>query len=71
MYRYVAIADASDALEGALQRSQTSGCQALPVLRNQQLVGLLTAENLGEFVMIRSARDGRSTPVAEVVEATA
>ena len=38
---------------------RTSGCHTLPVLHNQKLVGLLTAENLGEFLMIKNARNGR------------
>lgn len=70
MRRDVAIADASDMLESALQRLQTSGCPTLPVLRDQNLVGLLTAENLGEFLMIKNARNGRSPAVGGVTEAT-
>ena len=30
-------------------------CRTMPVLRDGQLVGLLTMENVGEFVMIESA----------------
>jgi CBS-domain-containing membrane protein len=41
------------------QRLQASACRTLPVIQNRRLVGLLTAENLGEFLMIRSARNGR------------
>jgi stage IV sporulation protein FB len=70
MHRDVATADASDMLESALQRLQTSGCPTLPVVHNQKLVGLFTAENLGEFVMIKNARSGRKTVVLGVNEAT-
>ena len=70
MHRNVVTADAADMLESALQRLQTSGCPTLPVLRNQNLVGLLTAENLGEFLMIKNARKGRSTTAARVIKAT-
>lgn len=70
MHRDVATADASDMLESALQRLQTSGCPTLPVVHNQKLVGLLTAENLGEFVMIKNARSGRKAVVLGVNEAT-
>ena len=59
MHRDIALADASDMLETAFQRLQECECHTLPVLRNQRLVGLLTAENLGEFLMIRTALDGR------------
>ena len=70
MRRDVAIADASDMLESALQRLQESACHTLPVLRNQKLVGLLTAENLGEFLMIKSARNGRKAVLLGVDKAT-
>ena len=71
MHKDVDIADVSDPLEGALQRLQDSSCPILPVLRNQQLVGLLTAENLGEFVIINNARSERNTRAAGVAEVTA
>ena len=59
MRRDIATADSSDMLEGVFQRMQESTCRTLPVLHNQRLVGLLTAENFGEFLMIRTARNGR------------
>jgi predicted transcriptional regulator len=45
----------SEMLEGAIQRLQASGCPALPVLRDHELVGVLTMENVGEFLMVHSA----------------
>jgi predicted transcriptional regulator len=47
----------SDMLDGAVQRLQSSGCPALPVLRGSELVGVLTLENVGEFLMIHAALD--------------
>lgn len=70
MRRDVAIADASEMLESAFQRLQTSDCHTLPVLYNQNLVGLLTAENLGEFLMIKSARNGRKAVALAANELT-
>ena len=70
MHHDVATVDASDMLESALQRLQTSGCPTLPVVHNQKLVGLLTAENLGEFLMIKGARSGRKAVVLASHEAT-
>ena len=70
MHRDIAIADASDMLESALQRLQESACHTLPVLRNQELVGLLTADNLGEYLMFKNARNGRKAAVLAVNEAT-
>jgi Zn-dependent protease/predicted transcriptional regulator len=54
-------ADAAEMLEGAFQRLQASACPALPVLQADKLVGVLTLENVGEFLTIRSAlrTDGR------------
>ncbi len=70
MDRNIAVAEASDMLESALQRLQESACHTLPVLRNQKLVGLLTAENLGEYVMFKNARQGRKAAVLQLSETT-
>jgi len=66
MHRDVILTDASDMLEKALEQLQTSACPTLPVLRDRKLVGLLTAENLGEFLIIQGARNRRKlfVPVA-------
>ena len=48
-------AEPSEMLEGAVQRLQASGCPALPVVRDGELVGVLTMENVGEFMMAHSA----------------
>lgn len=51
-----------ESIERALERLQTCRCRTLPVLRGRELVGLLTAEKISEFVMIASAaRAGRVT----------
>lgn len=47
--------DASEMLEAALVRLQTSGCHTMPVISGGQLVGLFTTDNVGEFLMIQSA----------------
>jgi Zn-dependent protease/predicted transcriptional regulator len=48
-------ADAAEMVEGAFQRLQGSACPALPVLRGGRLVGILTLDNVGEFVAMQSA----------------
>lgn len=48
-------ADAHELLETAFARLGECECRIMPVLRDGRLVGLLTAENVGEFVMIESA----------------
>jgi Zn-dependent protease len=45
----------AEPLDQAFQRIQRSECSTLPVLRDGQLVGLLTVENVGEWVMVQSA----------------
>jgi len=47
--------DSHDMLEQAVQVLRRCGCRSLPVLHNGELVGMLTLENAGEFMMIRSA----------------
>jgi len=47
--------DSYEMVENALVRIQESGVPALPVTHGGQLVGIVTAENITEFLMIRSA----------------
>lgn len=47
--------DSYDMLEMALMRLQETGAKSLPVVHGGQLVGLITAENVTEYLMIRSA----------------
>ena len=47
--------DSHEMVETALMRLQESGAKTLPVTHNGQFVGLITAENITEFLMIRSA----------------
>jgi Zn-dependent protease/predicted transcriptional regulator len=46
---------ASDMLQAAMSRLQNCDCHIMPVLSNNELAGLLTMENVGEFMMIHSA----------------
>lgn len=56
--------DSSDMLETALSTLGTSTCRTIPVLHHGSLVGLLTMENIGEFISIQAALggEGRTTP---------
>ena len=49
---------ADEELDTALGRVEPGRATLLPVIWNGQLVGLLTAENVGEFYMIRRALSG-------------
>jgi Zn-dependent protease len=54
--------DSYEMVEMALMRLQESGVPALPVTHNGQLVGIVTAENITEYLMIRSALQVSRTP---------
>jgi CBS-domain-containing membrane protein len=56
MRREFETADSHDMLEDSLRKLQGCACQTLPVLHGRELVGLVTAENLGEFLTIQTAR---------------
>jgi Zn-dependent protease/predicted transcriptional regulator len=65
MRRDFASVEVNDALELALTRLQSSGYQTMPVTSLGHLVGLITADNIAEFLMIRSAlRQSRSLEAA-------
>jgi Zn-dependent protease/CBS domain-containing protein len=55
MRRNVSSVDSHDMVETALMRLQESGAKTLPVMHNGRFVGLVTSENITEFLMIRSA----------------
>jgi Zn-dependent protease/predicted transcriptional regulator len=45
-------------VEEVLTRLQTCNCHAMPVVRGRELLGMLTMENIGEFVMVETALRG-------------
>lgn len=55
MQRDVPIADSHDMLEQALALLHATKGRSLPVQHDGRLVGMLTADNVGEFLMIQSA----------------
>jgi Zn-dependent protease/predicted transcriptional regulator len=55
MRRDFQVVDANEMLEEAFLQLQTCNCDTMPVTHHGQLVGLLTSENVGEFLMIQSA----------------
>jgi Zn-dependent protease/CBS domain-containing protein len=61
MRRDITEIDSHEMVEAALQRLQENSSKTLPVTHNGLLVGLVTSENITEYLMIRSAmRSGRS-----------
>src|SRR6266700_4499316 len=55
MRREFEVVDGADMLDTALARLQSCNCHTLPVTSRGALVGLLTMENVGEFLLIQSA----------------
>ncbi|MBI5879110.1 MAG: site-2 protease family protein [Chloroflexi bacterium] len=55
MARNFETADSYDMLETVLPRLQASDTPLIPIMHGGQLVGLLTLENVGEFLAIQSA----------------
>jgi Zn-dependent protease len=52
-------ADSYEMLDTAFDRLLNCDCQTLPILHNDQLVGLLTMDNIGEFIRIQSTLENR------------
>ena len=48
-------ADSYEMLEPVLQRLQACACSTIPVLHSGALVGIVTADNIGEFLSIQAA----------------
>jgi CBS-domain-containing membrane protein len=42
-------------IENVLSRLQEDDCRVLPVIRHRELAGIVTTENLGEYMMIQAA----------------
>jgi Zn-dependent protease/CBS domain-containing protein len=55
MRRDVQSIDSHDMLEKAVRALRGCNCRSLPVEHNGRLVGMLTLDNVGEFIMIESA----------------
>jgi Zn-dependent protease len=53
--RNIPTVDSHEMVEMALMRLQESGTKTLPVMHRGRFVGLVTSENITEFLMIRSA----------------
>jgi len=51
----VTFADSHEMLEAVLARLQQLGLRTMPVTHDGRLVGLITLDNIGEFVMIQAA----------------
>lgn len=54
------VAQASEMLETVLGRLQARNCHTIPVLEHGALIGLVTLDNVGEFLMVHAAETGTS-----------
>ena len=59
MRRDFLVADASDMIDVAFQRLQGHECHIIPVIRSGTLIGLLTMDNVGEFLRVQMAIGSR------------
>lgn len=50
--------------DDVLTRLKACGCHSIPVLKNGQLLGVLTMDNVGEYVMVQAALKGARTGLA-------
>jgi Mg/Co/Ni transporter MgtE len=64
MKRECATADVSEMLEPVLGRLQGLGCHTVPITARGTLVGLVTLDNVGEFLMIQAAEQKRLAAVS-------
>lgn len=55
MQRDFQMIDSSEMLDTIVPRLQECQCRTLPVTHNGRLVGLMTMDNIGEFILIQSA----------------
>lgn len=55
MSRDFLVADPAEPVEAALVRLRSCGCQSLPVVLGRRVLGVLTLENVGEYLMIKAA----------------
>jgi Zn-dependent protease/CBS domain-containing protein len=57
-------ADPADMLDHVLAKLQEGNCHSIPIVRRDNLVGIVTMENVGEFLAIQSAvKSARTAPV--------
>jgi CBS domain-containing protein len=54
-------ASPNEPAEEVLGRLKNCGCHSLPVIRDGQLLGVLTMDNVGEYVMVQAALRGTKT----------
>ncbi|MGQ0639272.1 MAG: site-2 protease family protein [Gemmatimonadaceae bacterium] len=64
MRREICVTNTRESVERAFERLQRHECQTMPVVRDGALVGVLTLENVGEYVMLRRALETQRAAAA-------
>lgn len=62
MQRDFQTADPAEMVDVVLQHLQSPKCHTYPVLQQGRLIGLVTMENVGEFISVQAARDSAKWP---------
>ena len=57
------IADSHEMLETAFNRLQNCDCHTLPIVHHYRLVGLVTMDNIGEFIRIQSTLSPKGSSI--------
>jgi predicted transcriptional regulator len=56
-----------DSLESTYQRMKESNCPTLPVVHGGELIGMISLENIGEWIMIQEALQHGKVPTARKI----
>jgi predicted transcriptional regulator len=59
MQREFATAEPNEMLETVLTRLSAAPIRTMPVMQNGAMIGLVTLENLGEYLMVQNALQRR------------
>ena len=60
MIKDFVVVESGEMLEQLFSRLQECGCHTVPVMQNQTLIGVVTSDNIGEFLMIQAALKGQA-----------
>lgn len=63
MRRDFQVVDSHEMLELAFKRLQTCECHTMPVVHEERLVGLMTMDNMGEFLALQASRGAGTSQV--------
>lgn len=65
MHRSFSVVAPDEPVDEVLAKLRECDCQALPVVRGRELLGVLNLENVGEYVMVRAATERRDGQYGE------